>query len=311
MRWGVAVGWVVVFLGGAAVAQPADGDDAAPKKQAQALVDEAFRHIDAGDHAKAVGVFRRAYDTYPSEKILLNIGTSLMQIGDRAGAAQTYQMYLDHALASPERRDQVARELSRLESLVGKLQIEANVLDAQIQLDGKPIQAGVVYVEPGRHTLTAARSGFEPATRTIDAKAGEHKTVGLELKERGAKAEPPPVVSHPIETPGADAPRPSRAPWIVFGTGAVVTATGAGLLIWALVDKRAVENAGEGTEFSEIEGRFDRVEPVSTAGVAAIAVGAAAMVGGLSWALLRDGQEPAAEPALTVGLGYVGLRGQF
>lgn len=52
-----------------AAGQPdAAKDDA--KAQAQALVDQAFNRIKASDHEGALALFREAYETYPSEKIL-------------------------------------------------------------------------------------------------------------------------------------------------------------------------------------------------------------------------------------------------
>ena len=268
--WGAVTVSAILAICWPALAQPEEPDEASGKIQAQALVDEAFEHIDAGDHEEALVRFRGAYELYPSEKLLLNIGTVLLELDERAAAAQAYRTYLDHPGASGPRRDRVAAELARLETRVARIQIEVEP-DAEVQVDGTAVQSGheaswLVDAEPGERTVSATKSGFRPATATVQAQAGAEHAVRLILKPMPGREATSPQVS-PASLRSLNPQRDAAAldqdarPWILVGSGGVVLAAGTGLLVWALADRSAVENADTGTPLSEIERRQKRVPP--------------------------------------------------
>ena len=177
-----------------------------------------------------------------------------------------------------------------------KIQIDTTWVDVA---SGKSESRPMLEIDPREPDASLADA---PRKLLPDAKVRATEPVpDVTLTEPDPIASPPPI--------GPEVDSHDNRPWILVGSGGVVTAVGAGLLVWALVDRSAVENAEPGTPLSEIEGRQKRVRPLSIAGAAGISIGAAAMAGGLTWALLRRrGSEP---PAIEVGPGHVGIKGTF
>jgi len=106
---------------------------------------------------------------------------------------------------------------------------------------------------------------------------------------------------------------PGALPWIVAGGGAAV-AIGGGVLLWvASSDVSAVEDPdGDMPRWEDVQHRHDRAPALSVTGGGLLGVGAAAAVGGLSWALLSGGggvEDPAVDVA--VGPGGVRVRGRL
>ena len=80
---------------------------------AQALMVEGVKRLQAKSYDQALANFLEAYAKFPSPKILLNIGSTLRDMGRSADAANTYQRYL----SDPAYRRKIARQLNKGESL--------------------------------------------------------------------------------------------------------------------------------------------------------------------------------------------------
>jgi tetratricopeptide (TPR) repeat protein len=104
---------------------------------------------------------------------------------------------------------------------------------------------------------------------------------------------------------------PGAAPWILFAAGAVVATGGGVLLGLALVDRSQVEGIEVGTRWSEVESQADRVKPFSTIGIVALAAGGAAAGVGLVWALAASGAADHEATSVSVGAGFLTIRGGF
>ena len=176
----VALAIAFFLISGAARA-----DAAADKRAAQTLLSEGNELAGAGDYLEALEKFRTAYARYRSPKILLNIGTSLRQLGRNVEAAEAYEQYLADPNAEASRKADLVRMIGEIDAVVGRMRIEVREPDAAVRLDGKPLDAwkGTVFrVEPGEHTVVASKEGFAPVLRTVRVAPREDLVVRLDLR---------------------------------------------------------------------------------------------------------------------------------
>lgn len=106
---------------------------------------------------------------------------------------------------------------------------------------------------------------------------------------RASADEPPDTAPEPTaeEPPSAAASDPT--PWIVTGVGGAVLVAGAVLLGLGMADAAAVTNAAQGSDWSSVAGAYDRAEPLSIAGIAALGAGGAAVIAGIVWGATSGG----------------------
>ncbi|MCA9605036.1 MAG: tetratricopeptide repeat protein [Myxococcales bacterium] len=93
------------------------------------------------------------------------------------------------------------------------------------------------------------------------------------------EVEPAPVVSND----------PGVGPWVLVGVGAAAVIGGGVLLGITAADVSTVENAS-GVPWSEVEGAYDRVPILSTAGFVALGVGVALVGAGVGWFVAASGE---------------------
>jgi hypothetical protein len=183
--------------------------DARAEREARALFKEANRLLREKDYVAALDMYRAAYGRWPNPKILLNIGTTLRNLGRDAEAADAYERYLVDGKPDAKRRTEVQAILKEITARLGKLRIEVNEPGARVLVDGKVVgespQAITKRVEPGTHTVVAEKQGYPAAAATVQIAAGQERVVELRLVQPG----PPSPTPTPTPTPG---PPPKAAP---------------------------------------------------------------------------------------------------
>jgi hypothetical protein len=166
---------------------PASADDA--YAEAKRLLAEGRRDFDARDYTDALDRFERAYASYPDPGLLLNIGTTLQQLGRTADAANAYQHYLDDPGGDNVRATEVRQRLAMLDTQIGRLEVRV-VAGAEIQIrDGGWQHAGAVRLAPGSYVVRA-RLGTATTERAGRIAAGEQQTIELALVEPVARVRP-------------------------------------------------------------------------------------------------------------------------
>jgi hypothetical protein len=178
--------WIVaasiVCVASSAAAQPTEGD----KGSAKALLQSGLKLFAAKDYLGALAVFRDAYARFPSGKILLNIGTTLVKLDRPAEAANAYQRYLDSPDADAAKKDEALRVLADLDKKVAVLEVTVVPANAEVQLgteDWRPAaDVKRTRVMPGESTITARRNDYKPAARVVTARAGGSVTASLTLE---------------------------------------------------------------------------------------------------------------------------------
>ncbi len=224
--------FVLAALLCASALRPASAAEDPRLAGARTLLNEGLARLDAGDYAAAHDRFRRAYETYPSPKILLNLGETARVLGRDVEAAQAYDTFLSQASSMPEmtaERVGMARDgLSAVLRKVGRIRLELSPSDAAVKVGSRAVEPGrhrgLIYVAPGSHKVTAAAVGHLAKSSAVNVRAGAEIRVAMEL-ERDASLRL-----------GADGRGRSRLTgakytWIAAGAAAALLATGA-VLAW-------------------------------------------------------------------------------
>lgn len=163
--------------------KPETKAEAQNRARAARLLKEGNQFVGDGDYLAALERFRAAYELYPSPKILINLGTTLRQLGRNVEAAETYEAYVRHPEADPKRRASIERIIADVDAVLGHLRVEVKPEGASVRLDGKPLpeeRLGVsIRIDPGEHTVMAEKPGMPAAVETVRIERGQEKLVRL------------------------------------------------------------------------------------------------------------------------------------
>jgi tetratricopeptide (TPR) repeat protein len=234
-----------------ASAQPAPTPEEV--QQAQIRWGEGKVAFDAGNYEAARIAFKQAFTVFPHPAFLQNLGEAELRTGRLVEAARHLSEYLRSVSnsGSPAQRDMAKKSLQKASARLGSLIIETNVTDAEVRVDDEtvgrsPLGSAPWFVEPGRHTVTVRREGYQDAAQTVDVAVGPSKNVSIAVQPLAGAGAPAPGAASPstaaparAETPAAVAgSNPDRRamggePAPVSGRTAVLV-TGAGLALIGL-----------------------------------------------------------------------------
>ncbi|HTJ43621.1 MAG TPA: hypothetical protein VL463_16060 [Kofleriaceae bacterium] len=183
------------------------------KRSAQALVTQGIHLLEKKQYDDALDKFRAAYDAYPSPKILLDIGSTLRDMGRLADAANTYAQYLDETGA--DAKPEVKKLLRDLDKKLCVLVIDIAPAGADVAIDDGawiPVAGRMQSrVEGGTHLVRARHPGLATQEITVDGHPGSHEDVTITLRATEAAPKPAP----PVAVAPAPAPTPTPEPaWV-------------------------------------------------------------------------------------------------
>ncbi|MBX3248731.1 MAG: hypothetical protein KF901_16255 [Myxococcales bacterium] len=235
----------------------------------------------------------------PDERATLDHeARQLFNAGETAFASGRYESALDY--------------FTRAYELSGRAVLLYNVgLAAELaRQDERALEAyrGFLELVPASEQRTRVQTRVRElearvASRT-EAQAADEASSGVGMGDASEDAASDP----PAPATRSEGRKPTLG-WALFATGAVVTATGAVLGALALADISAVENAPQGSSWSDVRGASTRAEPLSVTSLVALGVGVVGMGVGLVLALTaRRGNH---DFALRVGPGSLALTGSF
>lgn len=270
--------------------------ETADEQAARALFTEGNELFAAGDYVAALERFQTAYARTSNPKVLLNIGTTLKQLGRFAEAATVYESYLKNPKADPGRRKEVEAALGELLGRIAILRLEGAPEGAKITIDGRAVSGGQVRVDRGPHTVVADDGKGPPVTVQVEVAAKEERVVSLKRAEApAAPAEPKPA--SPPATNGDARPARGGVPtisYVLIGGGVVAGAIGTYFLFdskakydtaadrsSACIDRKANPAACEPLDSANDAGDRSRLIGITT-----VAVGGAAAAAGILVAVL-------------------------
>jgi tetratricopeptide (TPR) repeat protein len=241
------------------------------------------QYLDESNYDKAISYFKDAYSIDCSvHKILPIIATAYERKGDKTEAIRALEEYLKRAPSGDDRE----------------------VIERRIRNLKEQLAASGAATAPTAPPSTATPSA--PPTSTVPPVAS-----------------PPPlttVVPPPSSTTQGEVPPPSggghtAGPWVLFGVGAAVMATGVALLAVGASDISSAEGAcpnrmcPASNTSAKDQGNTGRA--LETTGGVALGVGGAAAVAGLIWHFVeRPKPSPSGTGTTltpTLGTGYAGL----
>lgn len=196
-------------------------DDDKARPLAAALMTEGVKQLQAQKYDQALANFLEAYARFPSPKILLNIASTLRDMGRSADAANTYQRYLSDPATGPERVAEVKQILVDLDQQLTLLTVRVTPRGSQVSIDGGPfISVGtalVTRVRPGIH-LVRVKNGLAVGELTVNGFEGESKDIAVTAVVGVSQGETTPTPP-PTPPPPPNAPPPEEVQgWLVDGT---------------------------------------------------------------------------------------------
>lgn len=233
----IAVLVAIVLVPGTLLAALADADRTAARHFA-----DGQKAFTAGDYAHAGDEFEAAYRDKPHHAPLWNAARSWQRAGEDVRAANLYARYLREAPPDAPDRDQATTALRGLTGRMGRIEPHASGVD-KLRLDGKPVDAPVVYVAPGEHVAEADDHG-KTVRKVVTVRAGEQTSVTLAPVRETAPAEP--LVGPPRDVRddgGALVGSRRPLPPVVVVVGVVLTAVAGGVTVASGLDTISKRNA--------------------------------------------------------------------
>ena len=181
---------VAIILGtglGRPAAQAAKQPGPAELNEAQRRFQRATELFEENNLPGALAEFRKAYSLAPNYRVLYNIGQLCFLMQDNPCAYGAFSSYLAQGAGEipDKRRQEVQRDLARLQARVARLRILADRPGAQVTVDdvavGTTPLAEPVLVAAGRPRVRVTLEGYQPATQVVEVAAMETARVEIHL----------------------------------------------------------------------------------------------------------------------------------
>jgi hypothetical protein len=181
-------------------------DDPAARGLAQALMTEGVRQLQNRAFDQALANFLEAYNKFPHPKILLDVASTLREMGRLADAANTYQRYIADPATSAERVGEVKELLHRLDEQLTLLTVRVFPRGSDVSIDGGP------FVAVGSSLQTRIRPGIHLVRVRKDSGSSEITINGFENEAKEISAAVKVEVTPDIEPPKPPKPDPGTPP---------------------------------------------------------------------------------------------------
>ncbi len=232
------------------------------RDRALVLFRESDVHYKRGEFEQAATLLREAYSLHPEPLLLYNLARALEGLGDFEGAIEQYERYLNAESKIADR---------------GAIERRIATLREQVARTAKPPE------NTDDHT----------ATQVSDTRTGPPSGDGSGANGDRATAiqlDPP---------PGEMRGKPQRLPWLIAGGGGVVL--GGGVLLGYLSQARHDAAVDEPVQ-EDAQALQDQAKTFATAANVAYVVGGAAILGGVTWALVTRNKHKSDRDAPRIGL---------
>lgn len=217
--------WLVVLLASATARaqQPSTFD----RSTARALAEEGASALDKKDYATAADRFARADALVHAPTFLVRLAEAQVGLGQLVSAQETYSRILREELpptapaAFAEARGEAKRALDALLLRIPYLVIQVagpGAAQAKVTVDGLEVPRVALgvkrAVDPGKHVVRAAASGFASSELRVTLEEGKTLPVTLEPKlpePAPAPAAPPPPAKRVVPAAAPSSASPRRA----------------------------------------------------------------------------------------------------
>lgn len=161
------------------VAARADRAPMPAQEQARAALEEGKQALARNAPLAAVQAFQKALDLHPLPAAWLNLGTTLIRLGQPQPAKHALQAFVQHAdpVADLTTIRAVEAELKRLQAASTELVLAVEPPPTQIWVDNQPVvpDDSVLWVTPGQHQLALQAPSHQLHQQSIDLPAGQFR----------------------------------------------------------------------------------------------------------------------------------------
>jgi hypothetical protein len=331
----MALGMVWMAFATEASSQAGAQPSAADMETARTLYQQGRQLREQGNVAAAMDKFKAAHALAGTPVTGIHLAQSQADLGLLVEARETclsilrMQVKPDETERSVEARRDAAKLAELLEPRIPSLVVRVDGVNQgvtpTVTIDGQAMPAAALgmvrKVNPGRHEVRVAASGYLEAMEQLSLAEGESRELALTLRPAPPGSEQPAAVVPP---PGAMAPRPpprnerkegmspfAVAGFVVAGSGAAV-GTLSGLL--AMQQASELEDKCTGNECPpDAHGDLDNGRMFGTVSTVAFGVAAVGLTVGIVALLAQDDEPEAPPPRVSpwVGLGSAGVGGVF
>jgi len=179
-------------------------DDPKARSAAAALMTEGVKRLQVEAYDQALADFLEAYNRLPSPKILLDIASTLREMGRLADAANTYQRYLTDPATGAERVAEVKKLLLALDEQLTIMTVRVQPHGSELSIDAGPfVPVGSslqTRVRPGPHAIRI-RKGAAVSEQDLNSFEGETKDITIALQDEAPIAAPPPAPAPATKPP--------------------------------------------------------------------------------------------------------------
>ncbi|AKU94742.1 hypothetical protein AKJ09_01406 [Labilithrix luteola] len=191
------------------IALPASAQEDPRKAQAEALFQEGLKLHDKDRESEAVEKYQKAYATYPSPNILLNLAVSEKILGQNVKALRHFREAVRNPLLNPKGLPMAKKAIAELEPKVARVDVRGPA-GLVVKVDGEELRlplAEPLDLEPGTVVATGTLDSERYEGRVL-ASVGSVTTLEMKPSSSGAatssspastsstttNVEPPPVV---------------------------------------------------------------------------------------------------------------------
>ncbi|WP_437601472.1 PEGA domain-containing protein [Sorangium sp. So ce590] len=207
----------------------------APNAPSEAMSDKARKLYMEGVAASEKGRWADAYASFVAAWALQKhytiaggMGTCELMLQRYVDAAKHLAIYVREiekdATATAEERAAALKTFAQARAKVGAVRLHVNVENAEVAVGQEVVGAAPlldpVFLEPGAHTISVRRQGYEPASVAVELKAGEEIERSVELKSARA-SEPPQDQKRETPWQGKDVKDPGPNRTLLIAGGAV------------------------------------------------------------------------------------------
>lgn len=215
---------------------PAANPDATPEQlEAARFFHQGAAAYDAGKYQEAWEAWQNAWSLHRTFDIAGNLAQVEIRLGKRRDAAEhlTYALRNFPPSAKAATRAEMEARLDALRKDVPSVRVRVNVPEAEVLVDGRVVGraplSDVLYVDPGKHVISARHSGHTEAQQAVQLAAGNTQDVELILTPVPADTSLPPDEGRPLNKGLLIGGIALAAAGLVTGVvGTVVSASAAG-----------------------------------------------------------------------------------